>query len=502
MSSLEMYNAMQPSVHLMIKNHIVVPSKNTKRNRKGYITVHIRPPTQLINKWYFQADFAKVPLVMFRTSATTLDTFYLGADRKSTNITITALNTDLFRNRQFKNIQQNGYYAKFSGTLKVYLYSSKETNINNIKPSNIIFLGNTKENVVGLSQQDSGKDKDYYKENSRGYWGNPFHQQYLSGDEPMYQSTETWASILNKLKVSPEQKIDGLTQVYPLWSVRYSPFKDSGEHNKCYFKSAVKDETDWDEPTDTSLINEGLPLPILLYGFADYIKKTTNLIRVDTEQILTIKTTTTTPTRNILVPINWSWTQGYSPYEERANPIDFDRWFPSFQYQQEAYNDICSCAPGTPNISKTNTVQAKLKYYFYFKWGGNPPPMSTIEDPKNQQTYPLPSNFNSTNSLQNPATAPETILHSFDERRSQITRKAEKRIKQDWEPKKHSLLSTDQYSRFAEITQTQSPETSETSSEEEEKEDNLYRLLQLQRNKQQRLKQRILRTITKLKNLE
>lgn len=126
--------------------------------------------------------------------------------------------------------------------------------------------------------------------------------------------------------------------------------------------------------------------------------------------------------------------------------------------------------------------------------------MSTIEDPKEQPTYAIPSNIKSTNSLQNPETAPERLLYSFDQRRHEITKKALKRITQDWETEKTSLLPTES-TRFAEPTTHKTP-PSESSSDEEKEEESLYLKLQQQRNKQQRLKQRIIETLQQIQNLE
>lgn len=149
-------------------------------------------------------------------------------------------------------------------------------------------------------------------------------------------------------------------------------------------------------------------------------------------------------------------------------------------------------------INKKNSYEAKCKYCFYFKWGGNLPPMSTIEDPKAQCTYTIPGNELKTTSLQNPATAPERLLHQFDQRRGTLTEKAIQRIKQDWDTEKYFI--TDAATKFN--VQLQGETSPETSSEEEEKEDNLFQQLQQQRLKQRNLKQRILKTLMKLQTSE
>lgn len=52
-STMLMYNTMQPSIHALQKNKILIPSKNTWKWKKPYKKVFIPPPTQMQNKWYF-----------------------------------------------------------------------------------------------------------------------------------------------------------------------------------------------------------------------------------------------------------------------------------------------------------------------------------------------------------------------------------------------------------------------------------------------------------------
>ncbi len=148
-----------------------------------------------------------------------------------------------------------------------------------------------------------------------------------------------------------------------------------------------------------------------------------------------IETIDTRPIRNYIVPINPSFIEGHSAYESEANPIDEDRWYPSFNFQSIAYNNICISGPGTAKYQTTQTLKLNVNIAL-FKWGGHPPPMSTIEDPKQKPTYPLPNNTLQTNSLQNPTSYPEAILYSFDERRGLLTNKAAKRMQKDWGLKK------------------------------------------------------------------
>nr|UGV34831.1 MAG: ORF1 [TTV-like mini virus] len=509
-SNLKMYNSMQPTVHSLHKNKIIVPSRATKPLRKPYKTVFIPPPTQMKNQWYFQYNIANTPLFMLRTTATSLLHWYIGTRSQSTNITIISLNTTMIQNRKFNKVTEQ-YSNRNLGTIKYYLYSTKAvySNIQNIKLLDLICLGNTQNNIPGTSYNDefhsyNTTNFNTYKTNPFNYWGNPFHHTYLTEEEPVFTSSAQWSTILSKIEAKQDATIKDLEnypfqQVNLVNKVRYNPYKDKGINNECYFLSSLEGSHDWDPPSNPDLTNEHLPLWLLLFGFSDFQKKIGKLQQIDTSYMLVIKTPFTNPKYSHLVPISESFYEGNSPYEDKFNQQDQNRWYPCFQYQQEINNQICVCGPGTPKIAQGDTVEAKVEYKAYFKWGGEQPDLPLIENPQEKPTYPIPNNELQTTSLQNPTTRPETYLYRFDWRRHMLTKSATERIQKDWETKETPLFST--APRFTETTETQTPQE-ETTSEEEEQAETLYQQLQQQRNKQLRLKHRIAQTLSALQKLE
>nr|UGV36171.1 MAG: ORF1 [TTV-like mini virus] len=511
-SNLGMYNTMQPSMHCMVQNKLLVPSRKTYPKRKPYFIKRIRPPTQLLNKWYFQSALSKTPLLMLRTTAMSMEHFYLSPNAKSSNITIPTLNTGLIKNRNFKNPPNDGYYASGYGTQKVYLYTTRQEyqgNINNIQIQHLVFLGDSKNHVEGAAFSDIYPQSTEFTTNKqkwltehKKHWGNPFYPTYIhpdNPDAPVFQSAKSYPTYINEMSTQTT-KATGLTQVEIIHKTRYNPHADYGQDTMCYFLPVTKDEQSWDPPDNEQLTNENLPLWLLVWGFPDFQKKLKKLLHIDEDYLLVIIQTHTRPIRNALVPISMSFINGYSPYENSFNKLDQERWYPQFQYQQEIYNDICTSGPGTAKVPKNTNIEAKAKYCFYFKWGGDLPPMSIIEDPTEQPFYPVPSNKYAATSLQNPESRPERLLYTFDERRGTLTKKALKRITQDWETK--TTFVTDGSNLFSEPTPLQETETSETSSSEEEETETLLRKLHKQRTKQRAIKQRILSLLQKSQKLE
>lgn len=495
-SSLGMYNAMQPSIHHMLPNAIIIPSRKTYPRKKPYRKLWIPPPTQLQNKWYFQQDLAKTPLCMTRVSSMSLLNFYIHPNSINTNMTIHTLNIPLFQNRNFNTTVD--YSPKGSGTTAVYLYASAEENPSGgLDKKQLIPLVNTKFYKPGFPYSQSGETNiNQWKTNYTKYAGNPFHSDYLKKEILVYQIASPPSSVFSDMT----QKQQTYSEVDITKSIRYNPYSDQGNTNQCYFKSNKKDETGWMPPDNTELTNEGLPFWLLLWGFSDWHKKIKKHQHLETDWILTLTHMTSAINKEYLCPLSESFMNGHSPYQTDGDPTepDWSSWYPQLQYQNEIINDICAAGPGTAKLHDNYSAQALMRYKFYFKWGGSPPPMSTVRDPQKQPTFVIPGNRTSTNSLQNPGGDPASILWSFDERRQQLTQKAIERIQKDSKPEKPFITGG---SFFQEPTPYQQEETPETSSEEEE-EASLYDQLNRQRLKQQRIKLRILNTLKKLQDIE
>nr|UGV34315.1 MAG: ORF1 [TTV-like mini virus] len=505
-SSLGMYNAMQPSIHQLQQNKIIMPSLNTYKKRKPYKKVFIPPPAPLQNKWYFTADLAKYPLLMLRTSSTSLNKHFIDPDTISNNITITSLNANIFQNRNFANPDQGtrpGYWAYESGGKRTYLYATRDAvPTNTPKAGDLIPLLDTLNYTPGHSFNElyhTGTSWNGYTTGYKNNMGNPFYSEYLLGEVPLYQGVKHITEIMTEY-TNPQTPVQGLSRVDFTKKIRYNPEADQTHDHMVYFKCNKKPETGWKEPESEELTNEGLPYWLLLWGFADWHRKIKKHQHLDTDYIMCIRQHINLITRDYVIPLSKSFLNGRSPYYTDTPPrseIDSKTWYPQLQYQVEAINEICLTGPGVPRIPTNYSVQGLVRYCFYFKWGGNLPPMSTIENPRQLPTFNLPGNQFATNSLQNPTTDPESLLYSFDERRHTLTKRAIKRL-QKYQTTKKTLVADG--SPFADQPQTTQTQDTESSSEEET--ETLFEQLQQQRRKQQQLRQRILLTLQQLQKLE
>lgn len=442
-ATMESYNAAQPSMLMMDNRTKKIPSKTTKQRRKPYTIVRIKPPAQMQNKWYFAHDISHTPLLLTYASACSFDNYFISTKSLSDNCNIILLRTGIFNNTNFQNRGNNPYSPTTAGTQQVYLYATahNKQSDNSYLVKDLILLGNTSTNTGGFAYSDAQKPISNWNEmtsKAQLMWGNPFYKEYISntGTYTIMTSTVNWASLITKgengkLSNTEYTEVDALYE-----TIRYSPNRDNGEGNMCYFKPVNKHENSWDPPADQSLVNHGFPLWILLWGYSDFIKRTEKYKNLETDYALVFTSPHTTPPRTKAVMLNHSFIIGNSPFENEFNILDYNRWHPCLQMQYTAINQICETGPGTPKLGDRKTTEAKAQYTFYFKFGGNPPKMSEIEDPGEQHSYPIPNNLIGRTTIESPTEPIHTFLYNFDTKRDILTTKAAKRITKDYETKK------------------------------------------------------------------
>nr|UGV34717.1 MAG: ORF1 [TTV-like mini virus] len=511
----QMFQSTQPSVLLLNKNKRIVTCDPNNCKRKPYKTVKIRPPAMFQNKWYFQSDLANIPLLLTITSACSLQRYYIPSTAISSTIGFWSLNTKFIKYHQFKQPSATTGYRP-NDEWSLYSVGGIHTSWESASFKNLIYLANTKDYTLGKyideipnNSNFTNKVDKYFQ--SLANWGNPFAPQYLKQDSeafPVLGTKKTLDEVKNLAKQENGGKLlkdNGfiLLNQELLTHCRYNPQADQS-HNAAYLAQIVNDNTQWHEPTETTLITKGLPLWLLLQGYLDYHLKSQQPQRPTTDYCLVLVSDHISPTLDSYVPLDNDVVEGRSPYEtDEGFKRDADKlnWHPKCNFQLRTINNILSTGPGTVKLPDRISCEAKCKYTFYFKLGGCPPPMDDVCDPQKQPKYPTPNNILSTTLLQDPATPPQYFLNCFDQRRGMLTKKAAKRIKTDFETKELIFPPTGTTSMDIQIP---SPETTSTedSSEEEKDPQTLQFSLKRQRRKQRKLRNRILELLNLAQELK
>lgn len=490
---------------LLYKHKILIKSLRKTKNKKPYKKLFIKPPEQFRNTWYFQADFANQGLCLLTTTAADFTRPYLNPKSLSNSITIRCLNTKIFRNHNFKQSRMGT--ALWSPNNDLYYYITKYDHGNKIK--DLIYCGQTTTFTLGQPIGTQQEATDYCANNK---WNINFahilHPQILHNEVTLWVSKHSPRVLFND-KSKRETSIPTDTENLQITQstdtlikkVRYNPDKDRGNSNLIYFLPLYTNVQNWDPTEDIDLQTDGYPLWCLLWGWEDWIKKYKKLQNMDTDYILAIRTDTMSETMTEYIPIDITYTEGHSPYQDQYNPIDYNTWQPCLRTQMLSIEDICVSGPLTCKTS-TQSIEAHCTYDFIFKWGGCANQLENITDPEKQKHYPTPHNFFESVQIQNPEQPPESNLYPFDFRRHILTATATKRIKKDFSTTTFSQTDT-KFSCPTTTTDEQTPqeEIQQTQTTEEE-EAPLLQQLQLLRDHRHQLQQQLQQLISRVPRIK
>nr|UGV35818.1 MAG: ORF1 [TTV-like mini virus] len=470
-----------PNRMLLKRNVIKVPSLETRRKKKPYKRVHVPPPPQMQNKWYFQKDICEIPLVMLTAVAVDFRYPFCASNCKSNNLTLRCLNISFFQYHNFDKYADTTGYVPKSGT---YMYSHSGRPDDKPTKNTLIYLGNTKDNTPGKAPTSS---KDYTKPEN---WGNPFWHQYIYGELPVYTSQYS-PTALKALGTSEESTIQAMSPMADVYfeTFRYNPERDKGTSNRIYLVENFQN-TGWGPPTNVNLILEGYPLFDICWGYTDWIEKLHQIQDINQHYLFVIQTDTFNEPRQAFVPLDTSFLTGHGPYDTQINNYDSHHWQPKLRFQTKSINDLCLTGPGCSRPPYGNYMQAKMTYKFRLKWGGCPKTLEQPYDPCSQPNWTIPSNITEAIQIQNPNTDPETELQEWDWRRDYITPKAIARIKKHKKTDDYVQLSTGSKHNPPILHQTLQ-ETTDSSSETEEDQTPIQTQILKLKRKQHLLKQRI-----------
>lgn len=458
------YCSYHPMNLLRNNRRIVVPSFLTQpHKRKPYKKVFVPPPPLLKNQWFFQQHLCTFPLLSFIVTACSLDGMY-GSDKSiNNNCTFWALDTNFIKipTFQYRSSQHPNFGYQPNRDIYLWGLTNGADKFTDNKMSNAVYLGNSMLNQTGT----------YLKPNQQiGDWGNPFYWWYFTGHTRTFitQGKDTPTQLAQTLDRKLEQSWER-TQHYSL-TVRYNPFKDKGQGNQVYFiPNYDLSKTDWEPTSDPSLLFVDLPLYILLWGIEDILKKMGKCQHLDDDWICVIKSSYLFPPEKYYVPLSYNFVHGSGPYDtdrENIAPLDEVHWYPKYKFQREAIANIINTGPAVIRFDHTKNIQAKMRYKFLFKWGGNPAPMETVIDPTTQPITPTPSGLQMENEITDPTTSIQNLLYSWDIRRDFLTKKATDRITESSTYDK--LMFTDGAETSTDIpfqTEAQAKETPETQEE-------------------------------------
>nr|UHK04101.1 MAG: ORF1 [Torque teno midi virus] len=401
------YANCQPYELLKSKHKRLIPSLKTQPHGKRHVTIRMKPPRQMINKWFFQETFADTGLIEIKSAAASLRYAYQGCCNENNLVTLYVLNTQFYVRPGWGNANPEGTYGdKWYQPAPNISEQSFNTGFTGVD-----YTGKTISGKLDIKPDASTSPTHYNSTvNLNTGWFTP--------------------KLLSLVSMSNPQNIA------PLKIQRYNPSKDTGIGNQIYLLSVLKLNTYQPPSTDKTLIAEGEPLWKLLWGFTDYCNKVKQDSTFTDTYYLVIVSPFIEPhtgADNYHIPVDIAMLQGKGRYGGALTPYRANHFYPTLEHQMGTINAIVSSGPYVPRLTNQfeSTWELKCKYYFYFKWGGSELPEQEVENPKAKGTYEVPDKLKQIQ-ISDPSQQKATnLLHAWDWRRGYITKTALKRIYQD-----------------------------------------------------------------------
>nr|UHM26816.1 MAG: ORF1 [Torque teno midi virus] len=491
------YASCHPQNLLLGKHKFLVLSKSTKPNGKLTKKKIIKPPKQMLTKWFFQHDLSTAPLFQLTASAANFQYSHIGCCNKNTIVTFKALNPGWF---------QIGSWAQFRQQTTPYLPYRATF-------SHLYFWDTSNWPKDDMSGQDPEITK-WVQQHS-------FQVKHDTYSQSVGYSTGFFSpKALNAVLITTDKKKNSHTGTLPLITCRYNPAKDDGVGNTVWLHSNLSHG--YDKPTeDKTIIIKNLPLWMIFYGWLSYVqykKKASDFLISYTVCIEcpAIDISPSIGATNLIIPIDETFTQGKPPYGQDISTFDITHWYPDIYNQVEVLNSLVTVGPYIPKYNQTrnSTWELHFFYEFLFKWGGPETTEPPVADPAQQPTYDALDKQYATIQIRDPRKQIyESIVHPWDYRRGVIKSSALKRIQDNISIESSFQEGIPAYKRAKiigpcltapeeeqeEIQTCLQELCKESTSQEVQKETDFIKLIQQQREQQQQIKYNLLRLISDLK---
>nr|USL90542.1 MAG: ORF1 [Torque teno virus] len=506
------YMLTHPLAMLLSKKHVVVPSLKTKPHGRKYKRLTIKPPKLMTNKWYFAKDFCHIGLFQMWATGLELRNPWLRSGTNSPVIGFYVLKNQVYQNR-YSNLstetqKRKDAYDELTKTNGTKWYNWQYTYTKVMRP---IYYAAANE-----TGNTAFKNKPYnwknYKENFSSVqtkWTNTVKDAYeLVAEEyrQIYTTTVTypppWSPTTNSDINTGRQYLEhdcGIYSPYFLtpqiyspewhtaWSyIRYNPLTDKGIGNRICVQYCSEASSEYN-PVKSKCMLQDMPLWMMLYGYADYVIKSTGIQSAWTDMRVAIRSPYTDPKligsseNTMFIPIGLEFMNGDMPDKRPYIPLKWwFKWYPMITHQKTALEAIVSCSPFMPRDQEAASWDITVGYKATFLWGGSPLPPQPIDDPCQKPTHELPDPDRNPPRIQisDPQhLGPATLFHSWDLRRGYISTKSIKRVSEH--------LDTNEY--FSTGVESKKPrfDTPHHGQLSNQEEDALHILRQLQKEQEE-----------------
>lgn len=432
-----------PAVMLLKRHHVVIPSLRSRPRGRRYRKLKIRPPRLMRNQWYFQARFCKVNLVQITVSGLDLQRTWL---RKGTDSPVVEFS--VLQNNIYNNLSVNATEISSQKEIHKAIYSSAMAMNQNWRQLLIECYKVTDKDLPGGVPLETviQKFKSYTYDNFQLCYqkrktklntllNNSTNTNIALATDPVLDRVY---GIYSGLVLDKNTRYDHtLKKAYQ--TVRYSPLVDEGVGNMIWIDPISK-KTNTFDPKQSKVLLQDMPVWLLCYGYADWIRKYYSSISPSLIYRVLLRCPYCYPKLSDQSNPKQGWVilgddfcAGRMPFGQfKISPDLETRWYPTLWNQETTLENLANCGPWMPRDDESKSWQLNAGYKFYFKLGGTLPPGQPPEDPCKQPTHDLPESGILDHGIQ--VSDPEQVqdlLYAWDSRRSLFSAKSIKRVRGD-----------------------------------------------------------------------
>nr|ABD34307.1 ORF1 [Torque teno virus] len=394
-----------PSLHpgnmMLQRTKILIPSFKTKPRGSGKIRVVIKPPTLLVDKWYFQKDICDVTLFNLNITAASLRFPFCSPQTNNPCVTFQvlhsvydkALGINTFGTKETPEDQQ---MEDIKNWLTKALNTAGFTVLNTFRTEGIYSHPQLKKPPEGSNKPSAEQyfapldslwgDKIYVNNNTSPSQTEATIPGILARNACTYYQKAKTSTLRQHLGAMAHCHLTGifnpalLTQgrlspeFFGLYKeIIYNPYDDKGKGNRIWIDPLTKPDNIFDARSKVEL--EDMPLWMACFGYNDWCKKELNNWGLEVEYRVLLRCPYTYPKlyndanpNYGYVPISYNFSAGKTVEGDLYVPIMWrTKWYPTMYDQSPVLEDLAMAGPFAPKEkipSSTLTIKYKAKFIF------------------------------------------------------------------------------------------------------------------------------------------
>lgn len=413
-----------PGMLMQQKHKILIPSYDTKPKGRPKITVKIKPPTLLEDKWYTQQDLCNVNLLQLVVTAANFQHPFCSPQTNTATTTFQVLKDIYYDTMSISDptdpytsvndLTTTNTFDKFSEKLEKIIYERasywNSFHATEYVNPNIIYknghkLFKDKDTLMNwmtqttedgfLTKNNTAFGNNSYKPNKQKiiearqiYW------KALTGDNDLATNIgqaraerfEYHLGWYSPIFLSRHRSNMNFARAYQ--DVTYNPNCDRGVKNRVWVQPLTKPTTEFDEKRCKCVV-ENLPLWSALYCYQDFVEEELGTSsEILNSCLLVVQCPYTFPPmydKNLPNKgfVFYDSLFGDGKMSDGRGQVDIfwqQRWYPRLATQIQVMHDITITGPFSYRDELVAT-QLTAKYTFDFMWGGNMISTQIIKNP-------------------------------------------------------------------------------------------------------------------------